>query len=382
MLTLSASDLSEKIRTEIRQWLEKNPPPQVNNDTSLESFLSTGREWQKKLAKAGFLAVHWPLEYGGRSLSLVEEAIIQEELGRARSPQVLGLFGLTMVGPVLIKYGSKVQKDKFLSKILNCDEIWCQGFSEPEAGSDLANLKTKAVKSENGFLITGQKTWTSFAHVADYIFVLARTSEEDKRHKGLTYFLVPMKSKGITVRPLKQITGDPEFNEVFFDEVFVSSDSIVGAVGDGWSIAISTLMYERLVLTFARHIQSEQVLRGLINIKDTLSIYHKLCLGKEVVRHAAVRALAYKHLTKYANGESPGAEGSLDKLFWSESFQSISKLALQIHGQRGAFGSTDTISGVDVFRYLYSRGRSIAAGTSEIQKNIIADRLLGLGKYL
>jgi alkylation response protein AidB-like acyl-CoA dehydrogenase len=285
-----------------------------------------------------------------------------------------------MVGPVLIKYGTEEQKQKYLKKILDADEIWCQGFSEPEAGSDLVNLKTRANLVDNFFEITGQKVWTSFAQIADHVFVLARTSDEEKKHKGLTYFLVPMNSKGITIRPLKQITGDAEFNEVFFDNVRVDKSSVVGQIGDGWNIAISTLMYERLVLTFARHIQSEHALRGLIKKKDCLSPVHKNELAKEVVKSAAVRALAYKHLSKYANGESPGAEGSLDKLFWSTSFQSLSKLALNIAGSRVAFGQEDSVSGADVNRYLYSRGRTIAAGTSEIQRNIISDRLLGLPK--
>jgi alkylation response protein AidB-like acyl-CoA dehydrogenase len=380
MLTFSASEQSEKIRQEIRAWLKDNPPPEVASETSLETFVQVGKQWQKKLAASRFIAVHWPQQYGGRGLSLVEEAIIQEELGRARAPQVLGLFGLTMVGPVLIKYGREDQKSRYLQKILNCDEIWCQGFSEPEAGSDLVNVKTKALKVDGGFKISGQKVWTSFAHIADHIFVLARTSDEEKKHKGLTYFLVPMTSSGITVRPLRQITGDAEFNEVFFEDVFVPEDAIVGQIGDGWNIAISTLMYERLVLTFSRHIQSEHVLRGLLQKKDQLDPQLQVELGKELSRATAVRALAYKHLTKYANGESPGAEGSLDKLFWTTSFQSISKLALKASGIMSAFGESDPEFGTDVNRYLYSRGRSIAAGTSEIQRGIIAERLLGLPK--
>lgn len=380
MLTFKASDNVEKLRGELKEWLKANPPPALVADSSLDAFVSTGRAWQRKLCEARWVGVHWPKEFGGRGLSLVEEAVIQEELGRAQAPQVLGLFGLTMVGPVLIQHGTQQQKERYLSDILSADKIWCQGFSEPQAGSDLVALKTKAVKTEGGFLVTGQKIWTSFAQVSDWCFLLARTSDEEKKHKGLTYLLVDMKSKGITLRPLTQITGDAEFNEVFFDSVFVPDENVVGKVGDGWSIAISTLMYERLVLTFARHLQSERALRALLERRGELSSGMQSALSDEVVRACAVRALAYKHLTSYSAGSQPGPEGSLDKLFWTESFQSISKLALKSQGLAVAFGEKEGPGLHDTHRYLYSRGRSIAAGTSEIQKNIISERILGLPK--
>lgn len=380
MLTFRASKEIEAFRASFKEWLAKNPPPAVVSESSLEAFVSTGRAWQKKLSDARWIGVHWPKEFGGRALSLVEEAIVQEELGRVQAPQILGLFGLTMVGPVLIEHGTDAQKKRYLQKIVSAEEIWCQGFSEPQAGSDLVSLKTKAVKSDGGFLVTGQKIWTSFAQIANWCFLLARTSDEDKRHKGLTYLLLDMKSPGITVRPLKQITGDAEFNEVFFDSVFVPKENVVGKVGEGWSIAISTLMYERLVLTFSRHIQSEKALRGLLENRAALTPTLQSELVHEVVRSCAVRALAYKHLSQYASGQSPGPEGSLDKLFWTESFQSIAKLALKSQGFNGAYGENVGEAANDLHRYLYSRGRSIAAGTSEIQKNIIAERILGLPK--
>lgn len=380
MLTFRASDSVEKLRESVQSWLSDNPPPTVDSESSLETFVSVGRKWQEKLSSARWIGVHWPEQYGGRGLSLVEEAIVQEELGRVGAPQVLGLFGITMVGPVLIEHGTDAQKKRFLENILAAKEIWCQGFSEPGAGSDLVSLKTKAEPTKGGFLVTGQKIWTSFAHVADWCFLLARTSEEEKKHKGLTYLLVDMKQKGISVRPLRQITGDSEFNEVFFDEVFVPQENVVGAIGDGWRIAISTLMYERVVLTFARHLQSEQAIRGLLKRREVLSDDLRRKLVAEAVRYCAVRALAYKHLSEYTSGQSPGPEGSLDKLFWTQSFQGTSKLAFQSQGIKAAYGEQLEESGPDVHRYLYSRGRSIAAGTSEIQKNIIAERLLGLPK--
>jgi alkylation response protein AidB-like acyl-CoA dehydrogenase len=277
-----------------------------------------------------------------------------------------------MVGPVLIEHGTAEQKKKFLAKILDATEIWCQGFSEPNAGSDLAAVSTKAVAVDGGFRITGQKVWTSFAHIADWCFLLARTGGE--RHKGLTYFLVEMKSKGISTKPLKQISGDEEFNELFLDEVFVPQENVVGEVGQGWKIAISTLMYERVVLTFARQLQSETALKELLAQKNNVDLGE---LAGAVVEACAVRALSYKHLLQYVAGARPGPEGSLDKLFWSESFQRLTKLSFKTLGSRGAL-SEETEGWIH--RYLYSRGRTIAAGTSEIQRNIIAERILKLPK--
>lgn len=374
MIRLELSDQISKFRDEFRGWIRHNKPQKVSRGSSLEAFIEVGKSWQKKLSEGRFIGVHWPEEFGGRGLSLVEEAVIQEELVAASAPQILGLFGLTMVGPVLIQHGTKEQKTKYLKKILSGDEIWCQGFSEPNAGSDLANIKTTAEKVDGGFLVTGQKVWTSFAQVADHCFLIARTSSTGKKHEGLTYLLVPMSTKGIEVRPLKQISGEDEFNEVFFDKVFVPEENVVGGVGNGWKIAISTLMYERVVLTFSRHIQSEVALRDMLKIKD--SKFQK-DLSLLLATTCAVRALAYSHLLEYVDGKAPGSEGSMDKLFWSESFQEISKLALRMEGT-----ILNEEESPNMLRYLYSRGRTIAAGTSEIQRGIIAERVLGLPRGL
>lgn len=379
MLKLSLSESSDQFRTSFRAWLEKNPAPRSQDETSLDEFQRVGRLWQKALASGGWIGTHWPKEFGGRGLSLVEEAIVQEELVRVSAPQILGLFGLTMVGPVLISHGSEAQKRRFLAKILSGDEIWCQGFSEPGAGSDLAAVRARAIPVEGGYELSGQKIWTSFAHVADWCFVLCRTSESSRKHEGLSYLLVDMKSKGITTRPLQQISGDKEFNEVFFDSVFVPSENLVGKEGDGWKIAISTLMFERVVLTFARQLQSETALRDLLARLDPhTAATTKVDLAKSVVDACATRALAYSHLMDYAEGAAPGPEGSLDKLLWSEAFQRLCKVALAFDGGDVALGEHSSDVGSDVHRYLYSRGRTIAAGTSEIQRGIIAERILGL----
>jgi alkylation response protein AidB-like acyl-CoA dehydrogenase len=379
VLKLSLSESSENFRASLREWLAKNPVPPATSDTSLETFERVGRQWQGSLAAGGWLGTHWPKEFGGRGLTLVEEAIVQEELVRVSAPQILGLFGLTMVGPVLISHGSVAQKSRFLARILSGDDIWCQGFSEPGAGSDLAAVRCRAVPSEGGYLLTGQKIWTSFAHVADWCFVLCRTSDAQRKHEGLSYLLVDMKSKGITTRPLQQISGDKEFNEVFFDSVFVPAENLVGKEGDGWKIAISTLMFERVVLTFARQLQSETALREMLaRVDDTTSSTIKADLARCVVDACATRALAYSHLMTYTKGASPGPEGSIDKLLWSESFQRLCKVAVSLCGPDAARGEHDPEVGSDLHRYLYSRGRTIAAGTSEIQRGIIAERILGL----
>lgn len=377
MLSLAISPEIEQLRAELRKWLAANPPPSQDSesDPGLAEFQNRGRVWQAKLASGKWLGLHWPVEFGGRGLSLVSEAVVQEELARAGCPQVLGLFGLTMVGPVLIEYGTVEQKTRFLQKILSGEEIWCQGFSEPGAGSDLAAVSTVGEVQANGsILLSGQKVWTSFAHIADHCFVLCRTEPGSSRHTGLTYMLVDMKAPGITVRPLKQISGDDEFNEVFFDRTPVPATRVVGRRGDGWKIAISTLMYERVVLTFARHIQSENALREIIARKDSLSAAQRERLARLVAHACGVRALAYSHLLQYADGKKPGPEGSLDKLYWSEHFQEVTSLALETSG-------LDALASENKFtthNYLYSRGRTIAAGTSEIQRGIIAERVLGL----
>ena len=377
MIRLRVSEAAEEFRAEFRHWLEKNPAPKAAS-SGLEDFIRSGRLWQEKLAAANWVGVHWPKEYGGRSLSLVEEAIVQEELVRADSPQLLGLFGLTMVGPVLIQHGTDQQRQRFLSKILNCSEIWCQGFSEPGAGSDLAALQCRAEPCQGGFRVSGQKVWTSFAHIADWCFLLCRTSVEKKKHQGLTYLLVDMKSEGIETRPLRQISGDDEFNEVFFDEVFVPESHVVGQAGQGWKIAISTLMYERVVLTFARQLQSEVALRELLSRSAAMSEMERSRLAELVAEACAVRALAYEHLLAYADGKLPGPEGSLDKLFWSESFQRVAKFALSIQGRAAGLSEGAEENEWAAHQYLYSRGRTIAAGTSEIQRSIVAERVLGL----
>ncbi|WKZ56878.1 MAG: acyl-CoA dehydrogenase family protein [Bdellovibrionota bacterium] len=375
MLRLTLGAELEALRQEFRSWVAAHPVPRPKS-AALDEFQRCGREWQRLLASGRWLGLSWPQAFGGRGLNLVADAVVQEEMVRANAPQVLGLFGLTMVGPVLIRHGTDAQRARFLAKILDASEIWCQGFSEPGAGSDLANVATRAERVGNSYRINGQKVWTSFAHIADWCFLLCRTSQGKAKHEGLSYLLVPMKQAGIQVRPLKQISGDEEFNEVFFDNVEAPADCIVGQEGEGWKIAISTLMFERVVLTFARQLQSESLLRRLLELPQAEQFRDEL--ASCVATATAVRALAYTHLISYANGKQPGPEGSLDKLFWSESFQEIADLGVRMLGSRAVLGEEDPEVGMYLHQYLYSRGRTIAAGTSEIQRNIIAERVVGL----
>ncbi len=383
MISLQLDERSEKLRNEFATWLRSNPPPVTSERIELDEFVRISSDWQRKLAGERWIAVHWPERFGGRGLSLVEEAIIQEQLAEKRAPQLVNLFGLTMVGPVLIKHGTDAQRSRYLPKILTAEEIWCQGFSEPEAGSDLASLRTTALRAGSVWRITGQKIWTSFAQYAKQCFLLARSALDVPKHEGLSYFLVPMDRPGIEVRPLTQISGDREFNELFLENVEVSDDHLVGKAGDGWKIAISTLMYERVILTFARHLQSEIALddiRSLVSKANDPSILARF--GQLIGKCMAVRAMALSHLIQYTGDVFPGPEGSLDKLAWSETFQQICQFALELQGVDSVFtgGPFALGDGLHQHRYLYSRGRTIAAGTSEIQRNIIAERVLGLPK--
>ena len=388
MISLRLNETTEKLRQDFRAWLAANPAPRLPGKVELERFVGVSRDWVRKLAAERWLAVHWPERYGGRGLSIVEEAIIQECLAEVGSPQLINMFGVTMVGPVLIRHGTESQRERFLSKILSAEEIWCQGFSEPEAGSDLASVRTRAERTdEEHWELTGQKVWTSFAQVADFCFVLARSNPLAARYKDLSYFLLSMKEPGIEVRPLTQISGDREFNEIFLTKAPVPVGNMVGNEGEGWKIAISTLMYERVALTFARHLQSENALSAIGDVLRTrfANPLERTQYGRLLAKSMAVRALALNHLLGYGepgapSERSPGPEGSLDKLGWSETFQEICRFGLGLLGPDGVItaGSRALREGMFQHEYLYSRGRTIAAGTSEVQRSIIAERILGL----
>jgi alkylation response protein AidB-like acyl-CoA dehydrogenase len=386
-MDLSYTPAEERFRAELRAWLEAHPPGREPD--GLEEWVDFGKRWQRALYEAGWCGVHWPTAYGGRGASLTEQIIFQEEMARARTPLLINLAGLTMGGPVLIAHGTEEQKRRHLQAILSAREIWCQGFSEPNAGSDLAALRTRAVLDGDDFVVNGQKVWTSFARYADWCMLLVRTNPDAPKHKGITFLLVDMHSPGITVRPLRQISGDDDFNELFFEDVRVPRANVVGAVNAGWDIAITTLMHERQTLTFSRQLQSRVALRELLGLArrhpPAAPAAHQPLMRQKLaaayIDSEAMKYTALRNLTRVLRGGDPGPEGSIEKLFWSEMYQRMLETAVELLGPHGQLQSGSphvTDDGKWPHLMLYSRGRTIAAGSSEIQRNIIAERVLGL----
>ncbi|HSP99960.1 MAG TPA: acyl-CoA dehydrogenase family protein [Candidatus Dormibacteraeota bacterium] len=386
-MDLAYSPAEERFRGELRAWLETNPL--APEPEEIGAWVAHGKAWQRRLYEAGWCGVHWPTAYGGRGASLIEQIIFQEEMARVGAPQLINLAGLTMGGPVLIAHGTEAQKRRYLQKILAAEEIWCQGFSEPNAGSDLAALRTRAVPDGDDLVVNGQKVWTSFARYADWCMLLVRTDVDAPKHKGITFLLVDMHSPGVTVRPLRQISGDEDFNEVFFEDVRVPRGNVVGAVNGGWDIAITTLMHERQTLTYSRQLQSRVALEQLLTLARQWPDGAPLAqqplarqqLAAAVIDSAAMRYTALRNLTRVLRGGTPGPEGSVEKLFWSEMYQRMLEHAVALLGPFGHLmhGSAHAVDGGRwPHLMLYSRGRTIAAGSSEIQRNIIAERVLGL----
>jgi alkylation response protein AidB-like acyl-CoA dehydrogenase len=386
----------QAFRERVRAWLEANVPAEWTSLGSTEVPRAAAyeliRRWQGKLFEGGFIGVTWPREYGGQGLTFVEEMILHEELALQKAPPILNILGVGMAGPTIIAYGTEDQKKRYPAKILSCEEIWCQGYSEPNSGSDLASLQTRAVKDGDHYVINGQKVWTSLAHVADWMMLLARTDPSAPRHKGLTYFLLDMHAPGVTVKPLKQITGDAEFNEVFFDNVRVHERQVLGEVGNGWAVGLTTLMYERLALGFGLQVRLRIALESLIEMGRRVEK-----TGRAVTRDPRLRqklaqlwidteALKYtgaRAITRLLRGELPGPEASAGKMGWVETHQKLQELAMEIEGPYSQLikGSDRAIDGgVWQYGFLRSRANSIEGGTTEIQKNIIGERVLGLPK--
>ncbi|MFM8791316.1 MAG: acyl-CoA dehydrogenase family protein [Solirubrobacterales bacterium] len=375
-MDLTFSEEEIEFRDELRDWLGSNPAgeePRGDQDAAFEFR----KEWQNSLFEGGWAAVHWPREYGGRDASLMQSAIFFEEMGRANAPLPANGLGLILAGPTIIAWGDDQQKDRFLLPILSAEEIWCQGFSEPEAGSDLAAVKTKAVQDGDEWVVTGQKVWTSVAQYSKWCMLVARTDPEAAKHKGLSYFLMDMEQDAVQVRPLVQITGEAEFNELFLEEARIPADNMLGGEGDGWNVALTTLMNERSGLGFFLQTQLRRALDRLVeDAKENGQIDDPVvaqALGEMHVRTETLRLLAYRGLSIIEQHGQPGPEGSLTKWLWSETNQMLTQLAV---GIRGANSLTEG----DPWAYdlLRSRGNSIEGGTTEILKNIVAERVLGL----
>jgi alkylation response protein AidB-like acyl-CoA dehydrogenase len=375
-LTFTEAQLA--FREELRGWLAANPPGDAPEGD--DARYAWARDWQRRLHGGGWAGVHWPAEYGGRGATLSETAIFFEELGRARAPLPANVLGLLLGGPTLMRWGTDAQKDRYLQPILSAEEMWCQGFSEPDAGSDLAALKTRAVPDGDDWLVTGQKVWTSGAQYSKWCMLVARTDTEVAKHKGLTYFLMDMEQDAVQVRPLRQITGEAEFNELFIEEARISGDNVVGGVGNGWKVALTTLMNERAGLAFFLQVRLRQRLDELLErvhgdgaldgaggdvLADALADLH--------TRTEVLRLLAWKGLSTIERYGQPGPEGSLTKWLWSDTNQRLSQLAADILGAEALTAGTGW-----AYELLRAPGNSIEGGTTEILKTIVAERVMGL----
>lgn len=390
----------EAFRERFIGWLKKTVPADERSEPyrmlgRKEAWARAHRDFQKALFDAGYAGMHYPKAYGGQGQKLSLEVIVLETIAREctelRTPGVI-TFG--MAAPTLFICGSEEQKREFLPRILDGTHIWCQGFSEPNAGSDVANVSTRAVRKNGHYIVNGQKTWTSFAHMADYCILLVRTDAGAKKHRGLSYLLMDMKAPGVEVRPIRQLTGEAEFNEVYMEDVRVPVEMRVGEEGEGWRVAITTLMFERAIgdATMAAVFQgnisrmiemARQVKRsGRPVIEDPL---FRQQLAQAYIDVLVVKYHGYRNLSRLFEGGIPGPEGSIGKLLWSESNQRICEAALMMQGPLGQImgGSPHAVqSGRWQFDYLRSKGNTIEAGTSEVQRNIIAERVLGLPKDL
>jgi alkylation response protein AidB-like acyl-CoA dehydrogenase len=375
---LTFTDAETEFRDELRAWLADNEPGEPPTEGE-ESSYEWRRGFERRMAEGGWGAVTWPVEYGGRGATLTQSAIYFEELARAKAPLPVNVLGLLLAGPTIMIWGTPEQKERFLAPIVTAEEIWCQGFSEPEAGSDLASLKTRAVKENGHWRITGQKVWTSGAQYSKWCMLVARTDTEVAKHKGLTYFLMDMEQDEVQVRPLRQITGEAEFNELFIEDAKVPDEHVLGGVGNGWKVALTTLMNERAGLGFFLQVRLRQVLdevvaeaaaRGLMDDPVTADRLGELHLKAEVLR-----LTAYRGLTQVERYGQPGPEGSLTKWMWSETNQQLTQLAAEVLGPEAIQAGTRWS-----YELLRARGNTIEGGTTEILKNIVAERVLGLPK--
>lgn len=390
-MDLNLTPQEAAFRDEVRAWFAANVPKdwvkRRNEEESMEARFAYLRAWQRKMFDAGWAGVSWPKEYGGRGASLMEQVIFIEEMARAEAPPMANVLGLGLIGPTIIAYGNDAQKKRFLKKILSAEEIWCQGFSEPNAGSDLAALSSEAKLDGDHFVVNGQKIWNSYGWAADWCELVVRTDASVEKHKGLTVLLVDMKSPGVEVRPLKQMTGESEFCELFFRDVRVPVENVIGKVNDGWRVAMGTLMHERGTFGAGLQVSYRRNFNRLVEIAHQMKrtgdplVRQKLAQAYteiEVMRCNQMRAFSRINETGV-----PGPEGSIQKIFWSELNQRFQQMAQEIMGPYGqlAHGSDDAFDeGQWSYGYLRSRGNTIEAGTSEIQRNIIGHFVLGLPK--
>lgn len=372
----------EEFRADVRGWLAENL---VGEFGALKGLGGPGREheafeerraWNRHLAAAGLTCLGWPVEHGGRGLSVAHRVAFYEEYARADAPDKVNHFGEELLGPTLIAYGTPEQQQRFLPHILDVTELWCQGYSEPGAGSDLANVATSAVLDADQWVINGQKVWTSLAHWAQWCFVLARTEKGSKRHAGLSYLLVPLDQPGVEIRPIIQLTGDSEFNEVFFTDARTEASLVVGAPGDGWRVAMGTLTFERGVSTLGQQIRYERELTGIAELAKTTGAGDDPLIREQLTRSWVGLQTMRSYALATMDTELPGQD-NVSKLLWANWHRSLGELAMDIRGRAGLYktgGEFDEWQRL----FLFSRSDTIYGGSNEIQRNIIAERVLGL----
>ncbi len=394
-MDLSFSPAEEEFRTELRAWLRARLPPGWGPDAepaehaSLADEVAFLREWQRTLAGDRWVGIHWPREYGGRGASVVEHYLLQEEMAAARAPEIINRIGVNLVGPTLIAHGTDEQKRRFLPAILPADDIWCQLFSEPGAGSDLTALRTRAERRGDGWVVNGQKVWTSYAQFARWGILLARTDPAASKAKGISYFICDMEAPGVTVRPLRQMTGGEEFNEVFLEDVFVPHDRLVGPEHGGWAIANTTLTHERGTsprqLVIHRMLLQDLLRLARAGVDSGAPGAGDPVMRQELAQHwievEITKLNNWRTLTRIQRRQPLGPESSFIKLFWSEMSQRMHDTVMALLGSHGLCwqaGPLAVAGGRLVRSYLYYRAASLFAGTSEIQRNILAERVLGL----
>ena len=391
-MDLNLTPEETKFRDELRTWLEANVPKDWGEwrEKPLEESFPYLRAWQRKLYEGGWAAVSWPKEYGGRGATLMEQSLFWEEMARVEAPPMANSLGLGLIGPTIIAYGTDEQKKRFIPKILSAEEIWCQGFSEPNAGSDLAALQTEARLDGDHYVVNGQKVWTSYGWIGNWCELVVRTDSNVPKHKGLSVLLIDMKSPGVEVRPLRQMTGESEFNEIFFRDVRVPVANLLGKVNDGWNVAVSTLMYERGSYGARLHLIFKRAITRLIELSDKFQKDGHPAAQDPITRqklaqcYAEIEIMRWNQLRAFSRVTAtgvPGPEGSIQKIFWSELNQRLQQIAQEMFGAYGQLlaGDKDAVdNGIWSYGYLRTRGNTIEAGTSEVQRNIIGHFVLGL----
>ncbi|MCZ7526925.1 MAG: acyl-CoA dehydrogenase family protein [Acidimicrobiia bacterium] len=382
-MNLHFSPEDEAFRAEVRDWLETNLTGELAGARGLGG---SGREhehhdlrlaWERRLGEAGWIGLAWPEEAGGRGASLVRQVIFAEEYARADAPARVNHMGEHLLGPTLLAFGTEAQKERFLPPILRGEELWCQGYSEPDAGSDLANVQTVAVRDGDEWVITGQKVWTSLAQWADWCFVLARTDRTAPRHRGLSYLLCPMHQDGVEIRPIVQLTGTSEFNEVFFDGARTAADSVVGEVNDGWRVALATLAFERGVSTLAQQIGFGRELDAVVAAARARGLVaDPVVRSRLVTTWIGLRLLRFNALRTMSGEGEPGPEASISKLAWATWHRALGRLAVDVLGPTVELPQHDRLRRL----FLFTTADTIYGGSNQIQRNLLAERVLGLPK--